>query len=142
MNILLSIHLLAIGIWIGVVAAEFAIEFDGLKDSPSLIKASKLHYLTDIWVEIPAFVVVFVTGAFMITEKHLAGLFLYKVIFGVLAIIFNGVCVYAVFKRKGYAVSGDIDGMISTDPAMRLGGAGFIPSFLVAFGIGIYFMVK
>ena len=99
MTMLLTLHLLALGIWIGVVGAEFAIEFDGMKDDESHIRASKLHYTTDIWVEIPAFMTVLITGLLMLREDHLSGPFLYKVIFGLLAVAFNIVCVYAVFKR-------------------------------------------
>ena len=141
METLLTLHLLALGIWIGVVGAEFVIEFDGMKDDESRIRASKLHYATDIWIEIPSFMTVLITGLLMLDEQHLSGLFLYKVIFGLLAVAFNIVCVYAVFKRRKYAISGDIVGMKSTDPAMRLGGL-IIPTFLIAFAIGIYFVVQ
>lgn len=141
MTILLTLHLLALGIWIGVVGAEFAIEFDGMKDDESYIKASKLHYITDIWVEIPSFMVVVITGLFMLGEEHLGGLFLYKVIFGLLAVAFNIVCVYAVFKRRRYAMVNDIEGMKSVDPLMKLGSA-IIPTFLIAFFLGMYFVFQ
>ena len=137
MDALLALHLVAVGIWIGVVGAEFFIEFDGKHDDASYIKASKMHYATDIWIEIPAFLTVLVTGALMLDGSHLEGLFLYKVIFGVAAVIFNLVCVYAVFVRRRFALAGDIAGMKSTDPAMRLGGAGFIPSFLIAIVLAV-----
>lgn len=142
MSLLLTLHLLALGIWIGVVAAEFVIEFDGMKNSTSLIKASKLHFLTDIWVEIPAFTIVLITGLLMINSHHLQGVFLYKIIFGLAAIIFNSVCVYAVFRRRGYAIVGDIDGMQSTDPVMKIGGAGFIPTFLITILIAVYLALQ
>ena len=141
MTMLLTLHLLALGIWIGVVGAEFAIEFDGMKDDESHIRASKLHYTTDIWVEIPAFMTVLITGLLMLREDHLSGPFLYKVIFGLLAVAFNIVCVYAVFKRHKYAMSGDIEGMKSVDPVMKLGGA-IIPTFLVAFVLAMYIVVQ
>lgn len=141
MTILLTLHLLALGIWIGVVGAEFIIEFDGMKDDKSYIKASKMHFLTDIWIEIPSFLTVFITGVLMLQEKHLSGLFLYKIIFGLLAVAFNIVCVYAVYKRQKYASSGDITGMKSTIPAMRLGGL-IIPTFLIAFALGAYFVTQ
>jgi hypothetical protein len=137
MSLLLIIHLIALGIWIGVVGAEAAIEFDGMKDDDSYIRASKMHYLTDIWIEIPAFTTVLVTGLLMLNESHLTGVFLYKVIFAVLAIIFNIICVYAVFKRRKFALSEDIEGMKTTDVAMKIGGL-VVPSFLVAFILGIY----
>ena len=141
MTILLTLHLLALGIWVGVVGAEFAIEFDGMKDDESHIRASKLHYTTDIWVEIPAFMTVLITGLLMLNEDHLSGLFLYKVIFGLLAVAFNIVCVYAVFKRRKYAMSGDIEGMKSVDPVMKLGGA-IIPAFIIAFVLAMYIVVQ
>lgn len=141
MTILLTLHLLALGVWIGVVGAEFVIEFDGMKDDESHIKASMLHYATDIWVEIPSFMTVLITGFLMISEQHLSGLFLYKIVFGLLAVAFNLVCVYAVFRRRKYAMSGDIEGMKSTNPAMRLGGL-IIPTFLIAFALGMYFVIR
>ena len=137
MSFTLVIHLIALGIWIGVVGAEFAIEFDGMKDDESHIRASKMHYLTDLWIEIPAITTVLITGLLMLSESHLAGVFLYKIIFAVLAIIFNIICVYAVFKRRKFALASDIEGMRSTDTAMKIGGL-VIPTFLVAFILGIY----
>jgi hypothetical protein len=142
MSLLLTLHLLAVGIWIGVVAAEFVIEFDGMKNNESLIKASKLHFLTDIWVEIPAFTIVLITGLLMINSGHLQGIFFYKIIFGLAAIIFNIVCVYAVFRRRSYAIVGDIDGMQLTDPEMKIGGGGFIPTFLITIFIAIYLVIQ
>jgi len=135
---MLIIHLIALGIWIGVVGAEFAIEFYGMKDDESYINASKMHYTTDIWVEIPAFTTVLITGLLMLNESHLSGVFLYKIIFSLLAIFFNMVCVYAVFQRRKFALSADIDGMKSTDAAMKIGGL-IIPTFIIAFLLAIYF---
>lgn len=137
MSLLLVVHLIALGIWIGVVGAEFAIEFDGMKDDESYVKASKMHYTTDIWVEIPAFTTVLVTGLLMLNESHFSGIFLYKIIFALLAIVFNIVCVYAVFKRRKFALVSDIQGMKSTDTAMRIG-ALIIPTFVIAFALSIY----
>ena len=137
MSVTLIIHLIALGIWIGVVGADFAIEFDGMKDDESYIRASKMLYLTDIWIEIPAFTTVLITGLLMLNESLLAGVFLYKVIFAMLAIIFNIVCVYAVFKRRKFALVPDIEGMRSAETAMKIGGL-IIPTFLVAFLLSIY----
>ena len=138
MTILLTLHILGIGIWIGVVGAEFAIEFDGMKDEKSLVRAAELHYKTDIWIEVPAFLTVLLTGLAMLRQEHLVGLFLIKVVFAVLAILFNMVCVYAVFKRRSSLREADAEGIRSAGMAMKLGGL-IIPTFLVAFSLGIYF---
>lgn len=137
MDLTLIIHLIALGIWIGVVGAEFAIEFDGMKSDENLIKASKMHYTTDFWIEIPAFTTVLITGLLMLNESHLEGVFLYKIIFAVLAIFFNIICVYAVFKRRKFALNSDLEGMKTTDTAMTIGGL-IVPTFLIAFGLAIY----
>lgn len=139
MSGLLGLHLLALGIWIGVVAAEFVIEFDGMKDNASLVKAAKLHYLTDIWIEVPAFSAVLITGLLMLEADHLSGVFLFKIIFAVLAIFFNIICVCAVAKRRKFALRGDAAGMKSTDRLMRFGGL-IIPTFLIAFALSIYIL--
>lgn len=137
MGLILTIHLIALGIWIGVVGAEFAIEIDGMKDDKSYIKAAKLHYVTDIWVEIPAFTTVLITGLLMLNNSHFDGVFLYKLIFATLAIVFNLICVYAVFQRRKYALESDIAGMKSTETVMKLGGL-IIPSFILALALAIY----
>ena len=73
----------------------------------------------------------------MLDESHLTGLFLYKIIFALLAIIFNIVCVYAVFKRRKFALVPDIEGMKSTETAMKIGGL-IIPTFVAAFVLAIW----
>lgn len=141
MTILLTLHLLAIGIWIGVVGVELLIESDGMKDDESHIRAAKLHYGADIWVEVPAFVTVVATGFLMLGEGHLNGLFLAKIIFALLATGFNMICVYGVIRRRKYALSGDIEGMKSVAPLLRLTAA-FLPTFAIAFALGVYFVVQ
>jgi hypothetical protein len=142
MTELLALHLIAVGIWVGVVAAEFFIEIDGMKDDASQIKASKMHFLTDIWIEIPAFSIVLVTGILMLEPDHMEGLLFYKVVFGFLAVIFNLVCVIAVIKRRKFSMTADIAGMNSTNLLMKLGGAGFIPAFLIALVLAVCVVVQ
>jgi len=108
-----------------------------MKSDENLIKASKMHYTTDLWVEIPAFTAVLVTGLLMLNESHLEGVFLYKVIFALLAIFFNIICVYSVFKRRKFALRSDFEGMKTTDKAMAIGGL-IVPTFLIAFCLAIY----
>ncbi len=93
MSILLLLHLLGLGVWIGVVGAE------------------------------------------------LSALFLTKLAFALLAIFFNGVCVHAVFKRRASLRSGDTEGLATAGRAMKLGGA-IVPTFLVAFALGLSLAVR
>jgi len=137
MTATLGIHLLAIGVWVGVVGAEFIIEFAGMKDDEALKRASLLHYKTDVWVEIPAFAIVLVTGLMMVNASHLTGLFLVKIIFAVAAILLNLVNVYAVFRRRRFALVDDMEGVQSTARLIQVSGL-IIPCFLIAFGIGIW----
>ena len=77
----------------------------------------------------------------MLEPTHLGGLFLAKVIFGILAIGFNAICVLAVFKRYKYAQKNDKGGMDSVEPLMKFGGL-VIPTFLIAFGLSMYFVIN
>jgi len=140
MSILLAIHLLAIGIWLGVVGAEFAIEIAGMKNDEELKRASLLHYQTDIWVEIPAFLTVLATGFLMLEGAQLEGVILAKVIFGLLAVMFNLIAVYAVFVRRKKILSGDMDGLGSVQRAMRISSL-VIPCFVIALALGFYSLV-
>lgn len=142
MSPLFALHLIAVGVWVGVIAAETVIELDGKKDDASLIKASKLHYTTDIWIEIPSFITVLLTGILMLTETHLQGLFLVKVICGLIAVIANLICVYGVFVRNQHAVNHNIHGVRSTEPVLVVGGIGFIPSFIAAIAIAAYLTLQ
>jgi len=142
MNELLFLHIIAVGIWLGVVLAEFVIEFDGMKDDASLIKASKLHFATDMWIEVPAFTTVLVTGLLMLDVNALEGSLFYKVVFGLLAIVFNTICVVAVVRRRRFALKGDIPGIRTTDRLMQIGGAGFIPTFLITIILAVCLVLK
>lgn len=137
MSVLLIIHLLAIGVWLGVVGAEFAIEFRGMRDEQAMRAAAELHYKTDLWVEVPAFVTVLVTGLLMLGDAALGNVFIAKLVFALLAIFFNGICVYAVAKRRKSLLANDRMGIKSADRAMKIGSA-VIPTFLIAFSLGLY----
>lgn len=125
MEILLILHLLALGIWIGVVGAEFVIE---LRAEEGL--AARMHYLTDLWIEVPAFTLVLITGLAMLPAQSLQGLLLYKLPLALLAIVFNLVCVIAVWLRKRALESGDQQALQKTQHLLMLGGYGFMLSFV------------
>lgn len=140
MTAVLGIHLIALGVWIGVVGAEFVIEFAGMKDDEALKRAALLHYKTDVWVEIPAFLTVLVTGLLMVNTSHLGGLFLAKIGFALAAIALNMLNVYAVFRRRKFALLDDMEGVHSTARLIQVSSL-IIPCFLIAFGIGMWFLI-
>ncbi|MBN7796664.1 hypothetical protein [Parahaliea mediterranea] len=137
MTIVLIVHLLAVGVWIGVVGAEWVIERDGTASPEANLRAASMHAVTDRWIELPALLVILATGLLMLHERHFEGLFLYKLIFAMLAILFNLICVYAVFKRKECLQIDDAKGLARAGRYMLIS-AGVIPSFILAIGLGIY----
>jgi len=88
MSMILLFHLLAPGVWLGVVGAEFAIEFHGMRDERSLWTAAELHYKTDLWIEIPAMAVVSVSGLLMLGEIQPGAILWTKIAFALMAIVF------------------------------------------------------
>lgn len=140
MSILLILHFLGLGVWVGVVGAEFAIEFYGMRDEESLRTAAELHYKTDLWIEVPAFMTVLVTGILMLQDTQIEGMFLLKIVFALLAILFNCICVYAVIKRRSSLQANNSAGLATSDRAMKIGSA-VIPTFLVALSLGLYLAV-
>jgi len=137
MSVSLLLHLLALGVWIGVVGAEFAIEFHGMRDKESLRTAAELHYKTDLWIEVPAIAVVLVSGLLMLGEIQPGAILWTKIAFALLAIAFNVVCVYAVWKRRVSLRAADAAGLARANRAMKISAA-VIPTFLVAFALAIY----
>jgi len=77
----------------------------------------------------------------MLTEQHLHGLFLAKIVCGLIAIAANIVCVYAVFVRNRHARNKQIAGVQSTERILVAGGIGFIPSFIAAIAIATYLVI-
>ena len=106
---LLSIHLFAVAFWFGVVGVEFILERGRALSKEHGYKVADIHHHIDMYLEMPAFMVVLITGVLMLDISRLDdGLYLLKISAGFLAVIGNIYCVYPIIKRKLAAQNKDI----------------------------------
>ena len=142
-GILLSLHLLCIGLWLGCVLTEALFERALLgkgREAERLL--SKLHKRVDLLVEIPVFVLVFVTGALLIPAAADKQLFHVKLGFALLAILANVYCVYLVFKREHLAQQGDWQAFEKVDRLQHKIGALVLVGILGALVLGLYLFTR
>ncbi|MDH4263840.1 MAG: hypothetical protein OEV78_12435 [Spirochaetia bacterium] len=100
MNIVHFIHIFFVGCWLGVVAVEAVIEWRAAKDKQIHV-LGKWHYYIDIFVEIPVFSIVLLTGIVMISLINVIDQrIIIKVILGLIPVAVNVWCVYPVVMRK------------------------------------------
>jgi hypothetical protein len=137
-NMLLILHIIFIGIWLGCVLTEALFEraLLGQGRAHELLLAD-LHKRVDVWIEIPAFVAVVVTGG-MLFEQAAPSLWLdIKIACGLLAVVANGVCVGLVFARAKAAHAGDWERFDRLDHLQHKLGAVVLFGLLGALGVGL-----
>lgn len=94
-------HLLALGIWLGIVITEVLFEFSG-SDADSLRAAARFHYTVDMFGELPVLAAVIVTGVLLASRVDpLTPLHYVKIAASVVAIASNLVCAVWVVQRRG-----------------------------------------
>ena len=104
-------HLVALGMWLGVVITEVLFEFAG-SDPDSLRAAARFHYNVDKFGELPILVAVLVTGAALAVQaRPLTPLHIIKIAASLIAVGASLLCVLWVFQRRhvrarGASVSG------------------------------------
>lgn len=138
-TMLLAIHLVFIGIWLGCVLTEALFERALLgqgRDKELILVA--LHKRVDRIVEIPAFLIVLGTGAWMLSSAPPSALLHAKVGAGLIAIAANAYCVGLVFRRARAAQAGQWDEFARLDHAQHKFGAIVLLGLLVALSIGVY----
>jgi len=108
------------------------------------IFVSKLHWTTDKFVEIPAFTGVLITGAVMAARVPMTPLLTLKILFGLIAVIFNAICVILVMKRLRFADTENFDALAweAIDAKQHRYGAVVLLGLLFALGIGGYLFVS
>lgn len=142
-SLFLVIHLVFIGLWLGCVVTEALFERALLgQGRPQELILVELHKRVDLIVEIPAFVVVLVTGALMLDSTDPSPALSTKIGFGLMAIFANIYCVWLVFRRSRAATEDQWERFAELDHSQHKFGAVVLLGLLVALGIGIYLYVR
>jgi hypothetical protein len=93
-------HLVALGMWLGVVVTEVLFEFAG-SDADALRAAARFHYNVDKFGELPILVAVLVTGLVLAVRAWpLTPLHIVKITASLIAVLSALVCVLWVFQRR------------------------------------------
>jgi hypothetical protein len=100
-------HLAAIAAWGGLVAAEIIIEFGGRFSERLQYATARLHYWSDVYVEIPLLFTVLLTGFVLLMGTQPDALLWTKVACGLGAVGANAACVVVVFRRNHVALAGE-----------------------------------
>lgn len=138
---LLLLHLLFIGLWLGCVLTEALFERALLgKGRPYEALLAQLHKQVDVWVEIPAFIAVVVTGSLLLLQAPPSQWLHLKVALGLLAVLANTVCVGLVFVRAKAANVDDWHLFARLDHLQHKLGAVVLLALLGALGIGLIFV--
>jgi len=94
------VHLIVLGMWLGVVITEVLFEFAG-SDEQSLRAAARFHYNVDRFGELPILVAVLVTGTILAVRAWpLTPLHLMKIAASLVAVGAALTCVLWVFQRR------------------------------------------
>lgn len=134
---ILILHVLALAFWFGVVGAEFFIERSRTANKAHGYEVARIHYWIDLFVEIPAFTLVLVTGFLMLDYTNVSMLYVAKVAAGLLAIGANAACVVPVILRKQAADRDDMAAVIRYSRGIDLLSIVGAPSALAALVIGV-----
>lgn len=138
-TLLLPTHLLSVGLWLGCVLTEAIFERALLgQGRDKELTLSRLHQRVDVFVEIPAFMVVLITGGAMLSSVGTSALLQAKIGFALMAILVNVYCVYLVFRRARCAARHQWAQFESIDRKQHQFGAVVVIGILMALALGLY----
>ena len=93
-------HVIALGVWLGIVITEVLFEF-AASDPESLRAAARFHYNVDKYGELPVLSAVVVTGAILTMRAWpLTSLHVIKIATSLISLGATLVCVRYVFQRR------------------------------------------
>jgi hypothetical protein len=131
---LLQVHFLAVGFWLGLLAAESVLE---LHPRASQSTVATVHKWIDLLFEGPVVLVVLVTGGLLLARSWPAPpILLLKVALGLVPILTNLYCISLVLGR---ARTSDAQRALVLTNRIRLTGAA-IPFAIAAFVIGVAYL--
>ena len=134
---LLMVHVLAAGLWLGCVLTEVFFE-RALAAPPTREALATLHYRVDLFIELPVFLIVLLTGGAMLHTAQPTPALHVMMGFGLIAILANVYCVWLVIRRRKYALAGDTAGYERADHLQHKVGAVVLLGILLAMGAGIW----
>jgi hypothetical protein len=105
-QLLRSAHFAFAGIWLGCIVTELIVERAFRSSGDDFrVQASQLNWSVSALVEVPAFVGLLVTGAYILAMPHGVGLAFQVMLTAGLLTIFLGVFkVWLIFKRRSAAL--------------------------------------
>lgn len=134
----LLVHILLVGIWLGCVLSEALFERVLLgkgREQDRIL--TRLHKRVDVWIEIPAFVGVLVSGGVLLSHPDWNPILQTQILLGLVTVVANAYCVGLVFRRAKAADSGDWDRFEALDHLQHKWGAVVVVAMLLAFGLGL-----
>lgn len=141
MSLALFLHLFCIAAWTGCILVEALYEHS-IDPSPAMRRfVSELHWRTDKYIEIPALLGVLLTGGAMLHSAAMTPLLWTKVALGLMAILFNAICVGLVVQRLRTARAGEFDAWQRLDYWQHKLGAVVLLTLVTALGIGGFVLV-
>lgn len=140
-DLLLQIHLFAVAFWLGVVAVEYLLEQSRAQSRNQGFTVARLHRKIDLLFEMPAFLVVLITGILLFEPARFEGLYAVKVVAGAVAVLGNMLCLVPVLRRRAAADKEDLGDVIAQSRLIDRISLTAIPAGLVALACGVYLIV-
>ena len=138
MRVAVFLHVLMLGTWLGCLLVEGVLEAMAWRDDAMLVAVSRLHRRIDLFVEIPTFVGVLLTGLWLTQSVTWSALLVAKIALGCFAIAVNVACVAPVLRRSSAADASDLGRMRRESRWVHLAFAVGVPAGLSAAVIGVY----
>ncbi len=136
--VILILHLLCAGLWLGCVLTEVLFERALLgqgRDAERMLAA--LHWQVDVWVEMPAFLTVLLTGWLLWGQSQSTVLLQLKVGAALVAVGANVYCMWLVFKRRHHAQCNAWQAFETVDDLQHKTGAVVLLGVLLAASLGV-----
>lgn len=140
-DLLLQIHLFAVAFWLGVVAVEYLLEQSRAQSRNQGFTVARLHRKIDLLFEMPAFLVVLITGILLFEPARFEGLYAVKVVADAVAVLGNMLCLVPVLRRRAAADKEDLGDVIAQSRLIDRISLTAIPAGLVALACGVYLIV-
>ena len=141
MSSVLILHILAAFVWLGCVLTETV--FERVGDGSEVIRRfiAEAHWRIDVFVEIPAFVVVALTGAYMAAVLPSSPGIMIMMTAGLIAVGISVYCTYLVRERLRAAEAGEASLWFELDHQLHRCGAVVLIGVLVALSAGVSLFV-